>query len=86
MRKVILVILVNLAILVDLVNLVILVIFGLCGLKGHIVEIRWDVTLEDGQRTTECEERARILEQNSQYNVLCTPNKLLHNFLEWLEM
>ena len=20
-------------------------IFGLCGLKGHIVEIRWDVTL-----------------------------------------
>ena len=24
-------------------------IFGLCGLKGHIVEIRWDVTLVDGQ-------------------------------------
>ena len=24
-------------------------IFGLCGLKGHIVEIRWDVTLEDGR-------------------------------------
>ena len=22
-------------------------IFGLCGIKGHIVEIRWDVTLED---------------------------------------
>ena len=40
-------------------------IFGLCGIKGHIVEIRWDVTLEDG-RHTECEDRARILEQNSQ--------------------
>ena len=29
-------------------------IYGLCGLKGHIVEIRWDVTLvharTDGQR------------------------------------
>ena len=25
-------------------------IFGLCGLKGHIVKIRWGVTLEDGQR------------------------------------
>ena len=24
-------------------------IFGLYGLKGHIVEIRWDVTLEDGR-------------------------------------
>ena len=24
-------------------------IFGLCGLKGHIVEIRWGVTLEDGR-------------------------------------
>ena len=23
-------------------------IFGLCGLKGHIVEIRWDVTLVHG--------------------------------------
>ena len=48
-------------------------IFGLCGIKGHTVEIRWDVTLEDTQtdgRTdgrTECEDRARILEQNSQY-------------------
>ena len=44
-------------------------IFGLCGIKGHIVEIRWDVTLEDDTRTdgrTECEDRARILEQNSQ--------------------
>ena len=28
-------------------------IFGLCGLKGHIVEIRWDVTLVHGQRTTD---------------------------------
>ena len=40
-------------------------IFGLCGLKGHIVEIRWDVTLVHGQRTdgrTECEDSARILE------------------------
>ena len=26
-------------------------IFGLCGIKGHIVEIRWDVTLEDDTRT-----------------------------------
>ena len=25
-------------------------IFGLCGIKGHIVEIRWDVTLEDNTR------------------------------------
>ena len=37
-------------------------IFGFCGLRGHIVEIRRDVTLVDnGQRTTECEDRARIL-------------------------
>ena len=36
-------------------------IYGLCGLKGHIVEIRRGVTLVDG-RTTECEDRARILE------------------------
>ena len=27
-------------------------IFGLCGIKGHIVEIRWDVTLEDGRTHT----------------------------------
>ena len=39
-------------------------IFGLCGLRGHKVEIRWDVTIVDG-RTTECEDRA-ILKQNSQ--------------------
>ena len=26
-------------------------IFGLCGIKGHIVEIRWDVTLEDDTHT-----------------------------------
>jgi len=26
-------------------------IFGLCGLKGHIVEIRWDVTLVHGRTT-----------------------------------
>ena len=38
-------------------------IFGLCGLKCHIVEIWRDVTLVHGQRrTTECENRARILE------------------------
>ena len=37
-------------------------IFSLCGLKGHIVEIRGGVTLVDNeQRTTECEDRARIL-------------------------
>ncbi len=36
-------------------------IFGLCGLKCHIMEIWSDVTLDDG-RTTECEDRARILE------------------------
>ena len=38
-------------------------IFSLCGLKGHIVEIRGGVTLEDDEqrRTTECEDRARIL-------------------------
>ena len=37
-------------------------IFSLCGLKGHIVEIRGGVTLVDnGRRTTECEDRARIL-------------------------
>ena len=43
-------------------------IFGLCGLKGHIVEIRWDVTLVHGRTDarTECEDRARILKQNSQ--------------------
>ena len=41
-------------------------IFGLSGLKGHKVEIRWDVTLVHGQRT-ECEDRARILKQNSQF-------------------
>ena len=37
-------------------------IFGLCSLKGHIMEIRLGVTLEDNARTTECEDRARILE------------------------
>ena len=38
-------------------------IFGLCGLKCHIVEIWRDVTLVDnGRTTTECEDRARILE------------------------
>ena len=45
-------------------------IFGLCGLKGHIGEIWRGVTLVDGRtdgRTTECEDRARILKQNSQF-------------------
>ena len=37
-------------------------IFGLCGLECHILEIWRDVTLVDGQRTTEHEDRARILE------------------------
>ena len=36
-------------------------IFGLGGLECHIVEIWRDVTLVHG-RTTECEDRARILE------------------------
>ena len=26
-----------------------------CGLKGHIAEIRWDVTLEDGRRNVKIE-------------------------------
>ena len=39
-------------------------IFGLYGLKGHIVDIWRDVTLEDGRThtRTECEDSARILE------------------------
>ena len=47
-------------------------IFALCRLKGHIVEIRWDVTIVHGRtdgRTTECEDRARILKQNSQFQM-----------------
>ena len=36
-------------------------IYGLYGLKGRIVEIRRGVTIVDGQQTTECEDRARIL-------------------------
>ena len=40
-------------------------IFGLSDLRGHKVEIRWDVTIVDGRRT-ECEDRA-ILKQNSQF-------------------
>ena len=52
-------------------------IFGLCGLKGHIVEIRWDVTLVDIR--TECEDRARILKQNSQYKYKYkNPTKTFH--------
>ena len=48
-------------------------IFGLYGLKCHIVEKRWGVTLElmrtmDGH--TEREDRARILKQNSQFHSL----------------
>ena len=50
-------------------------IFGLCGLKCHIMEIWTDVTLDDtrtdnGQRTTECEDRARILETEFAKTVL----------------
>ena len=37
-------------------------IFGLCGLKGHIVEIRWDVTLVHGQRTTDARNVKIVLE------------------------
>ena len=37
-------------------------ILGSCGLNGHIMEIRLGVTLEDGRRTTEYEDRARILD------------------------
>ena len=38
-------------------------IYGFCGQKGHIVEIRRGVTLvDDGQRTTECEDSASFLE------------------------
>ena len=40
-------------------------IFGLCGLRGHKVEIRWDVTIVDNGQRTECEDRA-ILKQNLQ--------------------
>jgi len=45
-------------------------IFGLCGLRGHKVEIRWDVTIVDNGQRTECEDRA-ILKQNSQYSKHC---------------
>ena len=48
-------------------------IFGFCGLRGHIVEIRRDVTLvDDEQRTTECEDRARILGSRIR-NILSNP-------------
>ena len=52
-------------------------IFGLCCLKGHIVKIRWGVTLEDNGRRTECEDRARILKQNSQYGGSLNSQKIL---------
>ena len=64
-------------------------IFGLCGLRGHKVEIRWDVTIVDNGRT-ECEDRA-ILKQNSQlehlsfaqlYDVYFSLQCYLHQFLE----
>ena len=50
-------------------------IFGLCGLKCHIVEI-WipyygrmsRLWTDDVRRTTECEDSARILKQNSQFD------------------
>ena len=41
-------------------------IFGLYGLECLIVEKRWGVTLVHA-RTTESEDRARILKQNSQF-------------------
>ena len=44
-------------------------IFGLFGLEHHIVEKRKGVTLVHG-RTTECEDRARILKPNSQLGIV----------------
>ena len=43
-------------------------IFGLYGLERHIVEKRCGVTLVDQQR--KCEDRARILKQNSQKGMI----------------
>ena len=40
-------------------------IYGLSSLKGHIVEIRWDVTLVH-THTDARKDKARILKQNSQ--------------------
>jgi len=48
-------------------------IFGLCGLKCHIVEIWRDVTLVHGQRTTECEDSARILE--TEFTIKCAEKR-----------
>ncbi len=46
-------------------------IFGLCGLKCHIMEIWTDVTLDDGQRTTDNGRNVKIVlefwKQNSQF-------------------
>ena len=45
-------------------------IFGFCGLKCHIMEIWTDVTLDDGQRTTDNGRNVKIelefWKQNSQ--------------------
>ena len=51
-------------------------IFRLYGLKCHIGEKRWGVTLVDGRK---CEDRARILNQNSQYNYVN-----IFNFCQWI--
>ena len=49
-------------------------IFGLYGLKCHIGEKRRGVTLVDGRK---CEDRARILKQNSQLKIW----ELMYNIL-----
>ena len=55
-------------------------IFGLYGLERHIVEKRWGVTLVHGRRTTECEDRARILKQNSQLSQILVIPLNFHQF------
>ena len=53
-------------------------IFGLCGLKCHIMEIWTDVTLDDTRtdgRTTECEDRARILETEFAIQIHLIPRR-----------
>ena len=56
-------------------------IFSFCGLKGHIVEIRGGVTLEEDEqrRTTECEDRARILGSRIRNSLFVRPPPLLSN-------
>ena len=60
-------------------------IFGLSGLKCYIVEIWRDVTLVDGRRrTTECEDRARILETEFAISdTLPLMLAVVMNFIQW---